>query len=390
MCPQLEDVCITGIGLTKFGKHPERNSRELFAEAALKAIESSNISRKAIEGVYIGNFSSDVFEGQCHLAPVAADVLGICPAPSVRVENACASGGIAIRLGVMAIRAGFFDVVLVGGMEKMTNLKTSQVQDALAMASDKEYEVPAGITFPGAYATMAIAHMNKYGTTEEQLAAVAVKNHKNGANNPSAQFQKEITLEKAMNAPMIAYPLKLYDCSPITDGAAAVILMRGDLARKYTDTPIEIVGSGQGSTTMALQDRPDLTTLQSAREASSQALKQAKLEPKNIDVCEVHDCFTIAEIVATEDIGFFKPGEEGLAVEEGRTAIGGEVSINTSGGLKSKGHPVGASGAGQAVEIVLLLREEAGKRQVDGAEIGMTHNVGGTGGSAVVHLYKRY
>lgn len=384
------DVCITGVGSTKFGRHPERNTRELFAEAALKAMKDSNITNKEIDGVYVGNLSSEVFEGQGHVAPTAVDVLGLCPKPSVRIENACASGGIAIRLGLMAIRAGFYDIVLAGGTEKMTTLKTSQVQDALALAADSEYEIPAGITFPGAYAIIATAHMHKYGTTEEQLAAVAVKNHKNGANNPSAQFQKEITLEKAMSSPMIAYPLKLYDCSPITDGAAAVVLMRGDLARKYTDTPIEIVGSGQGSTTMALQDRPDLTTLQSAREASSQALKQAKLEPKNIDVCEVHDCFTIAEIVATEDIGFFKPGEGGLAVEEGRTAIGGEVSINTSGGLKSKGHPVGASGAGQAVEIVLQLRGEAEKRQVDGAEIGMTHNVGGTGGSAVVHLYKRY
>lgn len=384
------DVCITGVGSTKFGRHPERNTRELFAEAALKAIEDSNISRKEIDGVYVGNLSAEVFEGQGHVAPSAVDVLGLCPKPSVRIENACASGGIAIRLGLMAIRAGFYDIVLAGGTEKMTNLKTSQVQDALALAADSEYEIPVGITFPGAYATLAIAHMNKYGTTEEQLAAVAVKNHKNGAHNPTAQFQKEITLEKVMNSPMIAYPLKLFDCSPITDGAAAVILMRGDLARKYTDIPIVIVGSGQGSTTMALQDRPDLTTLESASEASRQAMKQARLEPKDVDVCEVHDCFTIAEIIATEDIGFFKPGEGGPAVEEGRTAIDGEIAINTSGGLKSKGHPVGASGAGQAVEIVHQLRGEAGKRQVEGATIGMTHNVGGTGGSAVVHLYKRY
>jgi acetyl-CoA C-acetyltransferase len=384
------DVCITGIGLTKFGKHPERNSRELFAEAALKAIEGSNISRKAIESVYIGNFSSDVFEGQCHLAPAAADVLGICPAPSIRVENACASGGIALRLGVMAIRAGFFDVVLVGGMEKMTKLKTSQVQDALAMASDKEYEIPAGITFPGMFATMATAHMNKYGTTEEQLAAVAVKNHKNAVHNPYAQFQKEISLEKALNAPMVAYPLKLYDCSPISDGAAAMVLMRGDLARTYTDTPIEIVGSGQGSSTMALHDRWDMTTIDGAIEARKQAMSQANLDPKEVDVCEVHDCFTIAEIIATEDLGFFKPGEGGPAAEEGRTALNGDISINTSGGLKAKGHPIGASGIGQAIEITLQLRGEAGKRQVDGPEIGMTHNVGGSGSSAVVHLYKRY
>ncbi len=384
------DVCITGVGSTKFGKHPERNTRELFAEAALNAFEDSNITSKEIEAVYIGNFSSDVFEGQCHLAPASVDVLGICPKPSVRVENACASGGIAIRLGLMAIRAGFFDIVLAGGMEKMTTLKTSQVQDALAMASDSEYEIPAGITFPGAYATMAIAHMNRYGTTEEQLASVAVKNHKNGVNNPKAQFQKEISLEKVMNSPMIAYPLKLYDCSPISDGAAAVILMRGDLARKYSDTPIAIVGSGQGSETMAMHDRPDLTILQSAVEASRQAMKQARLKPKDVDVCEVHDCFTIAEVIATEDLGFFERGEGGPAAEEGRTAIDGEIAINTSGGLKSKGHPIGASGVGQAIEIALQLRGEAAKRQVEGAEIGMTHNVGGSGSSAVVHLYKRY
>lgn len=383
------DVCITGVGLTKFGKHLERNTRELFAEAAIKAIEDSNISHKDIEGIYIGNFSSDVFEGQCHLAPTAVDVLGICPVPSVRVENACASGGIALRLGVMAIRAGFFDIVLAGGMEKMTKLKTSQVQDALAMASDKEYEIPAGVTFPGVFATMANAHMNKYGTTEEQLAAIAVKNHKNGKHNPYAQFQKEITLDTVMNSPMVAYPLKLYDCSPISDGAAAVILMRGDLARKYTDTPIEIIGSGQGSASMALHDRLDLTTLQSAVEAGRQARKQAELEPKDVDVCEVHDCFTIAEIIATEDLGFFRPGEGGPAAEEGRTAIDGEIAINTSGGLKAKGHPIGASGVAQAIEIVRQLIGEAGKRQVDGAEIGMTHNVGGSGSSAVVHLYKR-
>ncbi|MEM2133502.1 MAG: hypothetical protein Q6366_011120 [Candidatus Freyarchaeota archaeon] len=410
-------VALIGAGMSKFGAFPDKTGRELFVEAYIDALNSvdKGIDNKDIEAMFLGNFSSDIFEGQGHNGPLMADWVGLTPKPVTRTEGACASSGVAIRAGILAIASGLHDVVCVSGMEKMTDLPTSRVTDALAAASDVSYEFPAGATFPGLYATIATAHMKKYGTTIKQLRMVGIKNHNNGKLNPKAQFPvtiKELMerriaklkekgepvpswkdemdfLEDPVSNPIVAWPLRLYDCSPITDGAAVLFLAAEEVAKKFTDTPIHIIGTGQGSAPFALHNRADITSLISAKEAAKMAYKMAGVDPKDIQLAEVHDCFTIAEIVATEDLGFFKPGEGGKAAEEGLTARDGEKPINTSGGLKSKGHPVGASGAAQAVEIWKQLRGEAGPRQVPGVELGLTHNVGGTGATCAVHIYRR-
>ncbi|MHA1409002.1 MAG: thiolase domain-containing protein [Candidatus Odinarchaeia archaeon] len=383
-------IAVAGVGITKFGKHENKTGRELFAEAVDLALKDSDIETKEIEAVFIGNFTADLFEHQGHLGPLMANYAGLTGLPTTRFESACASGGAALRQGIFSILSGLYDVVLVAGVEKMTDLPTSDVTDALAVAADDIFEAGIGATFPGEYAMIAKAHMDKYGTTREQLAEVAVKNHHNAMFNPNAHFQKEITIEKALNAPMIAWPLGLFDCSPISDGAAALILTREEIARKYTDTPIYIVGSGQASDTVSLFEREELTSLKASRLAARKAYKTAKVTPKDIDFAEVHDCFTIAEIIAVEDLGFFKPGEGGHAVENGLTQLNADITINASGGLKAKGHPVGCTGVAQAVEAVIQLRGEAGKRQVKNAEIGLTHNVGGSGGSCLVHIFRRF
>jgi acetyl-CoA C-acetyltransferase len=274
-------------------------------------------------------------------------------------------------------------------VEKMTHRATSDVTEYLAMACDFPFEQWNGLTFPGLFAMVATAHMHKYGTTEEQMAMVAVKNHHHGCMNPKAHMQKEVSLEKALSSRVIAWPLKLYDCSLITDGASCLILTKPELAKTFTDTPVHIIGSGQASDTIGLYERNEYTTLNVGRLAAEEAYRMAGVAPSNIDVAEVHDCFTIAEIVAYEDLGFCKPGLGGRFIEEGQSQIGGKVAVCTSGGLKAKGHPVGATGVAQAYEIYLQLTGQAAKRQVAGAEIGLTHNVGGLGATGVVNIYKR-
>jgi acetyl-CoA C-acetyltransferase len=278
---------------------------------------------------------------------------------------------------------------MVGGAEKMTHRTTAEVTEYLAMASDYPFEQWNGITFPGLFALMATAHMHAYGTTEKQLAEVAVKNHFHGSLNPKAHMQKEITLENALSSRVIAWPLKLYDCSLITDGASCIILTKPELAKRYTDVPVQIIGSGQASDTIGLYERENFTSLTAARLAAKKAYEMADVKPEDIDVAEVHDCFTIAEIIAYEDLGFCKAGEGGRLVESGETKLGGRIPVNTSGGLKAKGHPVGATGTGQAYEMYLQLTGQAGKRQATNAEIGLTHNVGGSGATATVHIYRR-
>ncbi|RLF49698.1 MAG: thiolase domain-containing protein [Thermoplasmata archaeon] len=384
-------VAIIGVGTTKFGELWDKSLRDIGIEAGIKAIEDANISGSDIDAIYVGNMSAGNFINQEHVAALIADYAGLAKRhiPATRVESACASGGLALRHGFMAVASGIHDIVVVGGAEKMTDVSGADATATLIMAADQEWEAFVGMTFPGLYAMMAVRHMYEYGTTKEQLAMVAVKNHRNGALNPNAQFRREIDLDTALNAPMIAYPLGLYDCSPVTDGASAVVLAPLEMAKKYTDTPIEIIGSGQASESLALHDREDICTMKSTVFAAREAYKMAGIMPSDVDVAEVHDCFTINEIIATEDLGFFKKGEGGKAVEEGLTERDGEIPVNTSGGLKAKGHPVGATGIAQAVEIVYQLRGEAGKRQVDGAEIGLAHNVGGTGATAVVHIMRR-
>ncbi len=384
----MKRVAVIGVGLTKFGELWETSFSQLFVEAGAKAINDAGIDGDDIDALYVGNMSGGRFIDQEHISCLIADHAGLTPIPATRVEAACASGGLAIRQGVMAILSGMHDVVVVGGVEKMTDLVTEKTTQTLATASDSEWEAFMGMTFPGLYALIARRHMHEYGTTREQLAMVAVKNHENALHNPYAQFHTRISVEDVLRSPLVADPLRLLDCSPITDGAACVVLASEERAREFVDSPVYITGSGQASSTIALHDRRSITVADATVNAAKEAYARAKRSAGDIQVAEVHDAFTIGEILAIEGLGFFKIGEGGRATEEGETAIGGRIPVNTSGGLKAKGHPVGATGVAQVVEIALQLRGEAGKRQVD-ADIGLAHNVGGSGGTAVVHILEK-
>jgi len=383
-------VSIVSAGLSKFGRRDGVYGRELFAEAVSEAFERcpSLNPKKDIKALFVGHMGEG-YEHQGHTGPTLADWAGLTPSAAVRTEGACASSGVALRLGLMSVLSGLYDVVIVGGVEKMTHRSTAEATEYLAMASDYPFEQFNGMTFPGLFALMATAHMHRYGTTERQMALVAVKNHKHGSLNPKAHMQKEVTLEQALGSRLVAWPLKLFDCSLITDGASCLVLTKPELARKFTDTPVHIVGSGQASGFIGLYEREDFTTLEAARLAAKQAYEMADVKPEDVDVAEVHDCFTIAEIIAYEDLGFCRPSEGGKLVEEGVTALGGRIPVNTSGGLKSKGHPVGATGTAQAYELFLQLTGQAEKRQVANAEIGLAHNVGGSGATATVHIFRR-
>lgn len=383
----MRDVAVIGIGCTSFGEKWETSFRNLFVEAGALALEDSGVGGEEIDSIYVGNMSAGRFVEQEHVGALIADYAGLATRhiPATRVEAACASGGLAFRQAVIAVASGIEDVVVAGGVEKMTDVDTGVSVDALAGAADREWESFAGATFPGLYAMIATARLHDKSLTRGQLAQVAVKNHYNGARNPIAQFRQEISIETVLNSSLVADPLRLFDCSPITDGAAAVVVAPLERAREFTDRPVKVLASTQASDTIALHDRRDICTLDASVEAGRQAFAQARLEPKDIDLVEVHDCFTIAEICAIEDLGFCARGEAGRLTEEGGTALGGDIPVNTSGGLKACGHPVGATGIKQICEVVTQLRGEAGGRQVD-AEIGMTHNVGGTGATVVVHI----
>jgi acetyl-CoA C-acetyltransferase len=315
-----------------------------------------------------------------------ADALGQSGIPSVRVESACASGGVALRTAFLEVASGASDLVLAAGVEKMTD--GADTTDVLAMAADQENEAYHGITFPGLYAMIARAHMAKYGTTEEDLSRVSVKAHKNGAKNPHAQFRRVMTLEDVMTSSMVAEPLRLMHCSPVTDGAAAVLLCPLDLAHEFTDKPVKILASGAASSTLALADRPDPAFLDVVEASGQRAYEMAGLSPDDIDVAEVHDCFAIAEICCVEALGFVEKGEGKDAAQAGITDLGGQIPVNVSGGLKSKGHPVGATGVAQAVTVVEQLQGGAGEVQVEGAKIGLAQNMGGSGASSVVHIFQ--
>ncbi|MHA1798584.1 MAG: thiolase C-terminal domain-containing protein [Candidatus Helarchaeota archaeon] len=413
------DVAIIGAGISKFGVRTDKNLPDLWIEAYLDAVKSvdNGISVNDIDGgLYLGNFTADLFNGQGHLGPMMADLIGLTPKGATRFEGACASSGLAFRHAVLAVASGVADVVCVGGIEKMTTLPTAGVTEALAAASDAIYEARVGATFPGLYANIASAHFHKYGTKSEDLFNVAIKNHENGKLNDKAQMPYSIEdirqqkIEKikkkggeapdwkddfdflrSSSNPVIAYPLRLFDCSLITDGAACVFLAAANIAKKFTDTPILVAGTGQGSASLSLHDRKgEYTSFISARTAAEQAYKMANVRPKDIKIAEVHDCFTIAELVAMEDLGFAKPGDAARMVREGETGLDGTIPINTDGGLKAKGHPVGATGVGQVVEVYKQLKGIAKKRQIkNDPEIGLTHNLGGSGGTCVVHVFKR-
>ncbi|UCD38066.1 MAG: thiolase domain-containing protein [Fidelibacterota bacterium] len=379
----MRDVYVLGIGMTRFGELWASSFRDLFVEAALEAIGDAETDR--LDSMYIGCMSGGLFVGQEHIGALMADYLGRAPIPATRVESACASGGAAVRLAYLEVASGASEIVLASGVEKMTD--GADVTAALATAADQEYEVYHGVTFPGLYALMARAHMFKYGTTREQLAQVAVKNHYHGTMNPNAQYPFEITVEQVLASSMVADPLRLLDCSPVTDGAAAVILASEEIAKKAQAHPlVRIAASAQASGALALHDRDDITYLDTVAKASQLAYQQARITPEKVDVTEVHDCFTIAELCVMEALDYTEPGKAANLVEAGETRIGGRMPINTSGGLKAKGHPVGASGVAQIAEITAQLRGEAGDRQVAEARIGLAQNMGGTGASCTVHI----
>jgi len=381
----MRDVAVIGVGMQKWGELWEKSLRDIFTEAAVLAIDDAGVDR--IDSMYVGCMSSGLFVGQEHLGSLLADYLGVAPIPALRVESACASGGAAFRQAFFDVASGANDIVLAGGVEKMTDVDGGGATYALSTAADAEYEVYHGVTFPGLYAMMAMAHMHAHGTTREQLAHVSVKNHRNGAKNPRAQYPFEITVEQVLNSIMIADPLTILDCSPITDGAAAAILCPLEMAGELSDKPpVKVLASAHATDSIALHSRDDLAWLGAVEKAGEVAYKMAGLTPSDIDFAEVHDCFTIAEICVIEALGFFEKGKGGVGAESGETAAGGRIPVNPSGGLKSKGHPVGATGVAQIVETVEQLRGESGGRQVEGAEIGMTENMGGTGGSCVVHI----
>ncbi len=380
----MRDVAVIGVGMQKWGELWEKSTRDIFVESALLAMDDAGVD--TLDSMCIGSMSPGLFAAQEHLESVMADYLGQVGIPATRVESACASGGLAFRLAYLEVASGLHDVVLAGGVEKMTDVSGGDATQALATAADMKWEGECGVTFPGLYAMMAVAHMAKYGTTREQLAAVAVKNHHNGSMNPRAQFRMEVTVEGVINSVKVADPLNILDCSPITDGAAAAILVPADMVKKFKGQGVKVIGTGHSTDTIALQHREDLTTLAAVTNSADQAYKMSGKGPRDMDFVEVHDCFTIAEIIVSESLGLFERGKGGPAAEAGETSLTGKTPINPSGGLKSKGHPVGATGVAQIVEITEQLRGECGKRQVAGARVALAQNMGGSGGSSVVHI----
>ncbi len=378
-------ICVASTGHTKFGEANE-DIGELMFNACKQALDNTNTDINKIDAIYIANFSSG-FSSQCHLPAVLASKLGVNREIS-RVESACAAGGLAIKEAVIAILSGLYKTVLVVGVEKMSDATFDEATSILATAASK-IETKHGVTFPGLYALMARRHFYEYGTTEEHLAKIAVKNHKNALYNLNAQFQKEITVEDVLNSRVIASPLKLLDCSSITDGAAAVLLCTEEIARQFDDSPVYLVGIGHDTDSIGLFDRKKLTTMPTVIRAAGKAFRMSNLKPKDIDVAELHDCFTIAELIEMEDLGFCEKGKGKEMVDNGTTEIGGEIPINPSGGLKAKGHPIGATGVSQVFEVFKQLRGERGKRQVVNAEIGLCCNVGGSGATAVVSIFSR-
>ena len=385
----MRQVAVIGAGKTPFGVFPDKDLRTLAVTAGEKAIHNAGIETGAIEAFYLGNFAGPEFTAQNHLAPYVATALGMVGIPATRYEAACASSGAAFFQAWLGIASGMYDMVMVAGVEKMTNQPTARVTEILAGAGDCSTEVKAGSTFPSLFAMVARRHMHQFGTTRAHLSSVAVKNHENGALNPDAQMRKVITLEQAMNARPIAEPLNLYDCSLISDGAAAVILCAADRAHEFSQKPVKVMGVGQASDYMALDQKPDITTFAAVRTAAQKAYAMAGLGPKDIQFAELHDCFTIAEIVAMEDLGFVERGRGGFFSAEGGTRRIGPMPINASGGLKSKGHPVGATGVAQICDIVQQLRGEAGERQLERHSIGLAQNLGGSGASCVVTILGR-
>jgi len=410
-------VAIVGAGMSKFGMFKDKNSKDLFAEAYREMLQSvdKGIDPDDIDALYLGNLTNDFFVHQSHWGPIISDLIGLAPKPATRTEGACASSALAFREGIFAIASGFYDIVLVGGLEEMSKRTTEEVTEGLALAT-VPYESNVGFTFPGVFAALATAYFSKYGAGREDLMNVTIKSHNNAPLNPKAQFslsirgimdakaksaekkgkpvphwdsEKDFLSDPAAN-PVVAWPMHLFDCCPISDGASCMLLVSEDIAKKFTDDPIHVVGMGQGSG-KGLHASDDLTSFEATKYAAEEAYGMSGLTPKDIQFSEVHDCFSIAEIIHLEDLGFFKPGEGYKAVADGLTRLDGPKPINTSGGLKCKGHPVGATGISQLFEVWTQLRGKAGDRQVPISDlhIGGAHNLGGTGGTCTFSILER-
>ena len=410
-------VSVIGAGMTKFGMFKNKDSKDLFAEAFNETIASvdKGFDPNDIEALYLGNFSNDFFVHQAHWAPIISDLIGLAPKPATRTEGACASSALAFREGVFAIASGFYDIVLVGGVEEMSKTSTEGVAEGLALAT-VPYEGRVGFTFPGVFGVIATAYFAKYGACHRDLMNITIKSHNNAPFNPKAQipftvkqmmdakierikskgrpvpqWQNEIDFLSDPSAnPPVAWPMHLYDCCPISDGASCMILAAEDIAKNFTDKPLNVIGIGQGSG-RGFHAAESLTSFEATKNAAKEAYGMSGLKPEDIQFSEVHDCFSIAELIHTEDLGFFKPGEGYKAVRDGVTRLDGPMPINTSGGLKSKGHPVGATGTSQLVEVWKQLRNEAGERQVKKKDlrIGAAHNLGGTGGTCTFTILER-
>jgi acetyl-CoA C-acetyltransferase len=386
---QLRDVAIVGCGMTKFGRLDGKGLIDLLAEASIKAINDAGVADQDFDAVYVANFAAGELTHQTAIASALVDQLSLLPAAADRIENGPASGGSAVKNGFLAVASGASDLVLVTGGEKMTHVDTDIVTDIVATMSQPEAEYVHGVTLPSLAAMFTRLYMQRHGVTERDLALVAVKNHLNALKNPYAHLQKAATIGGVMNSVMVSDPLRLYHCCPISDGAAAVVMCPADQAKKYSGAPVRIAGFGQATDTHAVHEREDPTVLRAVQLASKRAFEMAKVNPGDIDVAELHDAFVILEIAESEDAGFFKKGEGAKALEEGKTALGGELPINPSGGLKARGHPIGATGVAQIVELTWQLRGEAGGRQVNGAERAYCCNFGGFGNNVLAHVLER-
>ncbi|MEP7367418.1 MAG: thiolase domain-containing protein, partial [Acidobacteriota bacterium] len=382
----MRPVAIVGAGKTPFGVLADQDVLSLSLAACRQAMEDAQVEAPSLEAFYLGNFAAPGFTGQNHLAPFVSSSLGAPGIPATRFEAACASSGSAFFHAWSAVAAGIYDLVLVCGVEKMTSQSTPKVTEILAGAGDLGGEVRAGATFPALFAMIARRHMHVYGTTHEHLAQVAVKNHANGFLNPEAHLRKRITLEQALAGRPVCDPLTIYDCSLVSDGAAAVVLAPLEHAARYSARPVRVRGIAQTSDHLALDRKADITTFPAVAAAGRKAYEMAGVSAGDIDTAELHDCFTIAEIIALEDLGFCDRGAGGPMSASGATALGGTIPVNTSGGLKSKGHPVGATGVAQLCELATQLRGQAGERQVAGASLALAENLGGSGATCVVTI----
>jgi len=386
----MRDAYVIGAGQTPFGAMPGEGYRSLFATAYERAVESvpDGLADSAIDEAVVGTLG--VGGRQLGLsAPAVTEHVGLGGVPATRIENACAASGYAVRQAVQAVRSGMADVVLAGGVEVMTDMSGDVTKYWLGVSGETEWERLTGTTFAGVYAQMASAYLAAHEATPEHLSMVAVKNHRHGAMNPDAHLGFECSLEEAVGAPTVADPLNLYHCCPTSDGAAAVLVASEDVVAEYTDDPVRVAGVGAASDRVGLFQRDTYTAIEASRVAGEQAYAAAGVEPADLDFAEVHDCFAIAELLAYEDLGFCDRGEAARLLEAGRTDLDGDLPVNASGGLKAKGHPIGATGAGQIAEAYKQLQGRAGDRQVEDATLGVTHNVGGSGGAAVVHVLER-